>query len=241
VEQLLPRLRYIIYNIFSDQIIFKFLKTYSHLSIIFSASKLKKTKKIFNNAPSAPKWLELDDLVRLQNKYPPPFIRKKKSKKTNALSKKGKDKALKIMKMIKKDNLKYKKFLELGCNDGMVCYYLNSMGKKAIGIDLNDKYFDKRALKEEGTLIKMDASNLIFEDESFDFVFTFDCFEHFPKPNKVLEESIRVVKKGGYIYIVFSLPFTSPYGMHAIKSITVPYCQYLFPIYKRQSKISPRK
>lgn len=132
--------------------------------------------------------------------------------------------------MIKKDNLKYKKFLELGCNDGMVCYYLNSMGKKAIGIDINDKYFDKRALKEEGTLIKMDASNLRFEDESFDFVFTFDCFEHFPKPNKVLEESVRVVRKGGYIYIAFSLPFTSPYGMHAIKSITVPYCQYLFPI-----------
>ena len=118
----------------------------------------------------------------------------------------------------------------MGCNEGMVCYYLNSMEKTAVGIDINDKFFDERAIKKKIPLIKMDASDLKFEDESFDFVFTFDCFEHFPKPDKVLEEAIRVVRKNGYIYIVFSLPFTSPYGLHAFKTITVPYCQFLFPI-----------
>jgi ubiquinone/menaquinone biosynthesis C-methylase UbiE len=68
-----------------------------------------------------------------------------------------------------------------------------------------------------------------FEDESFDFVFSYDAFEHVSSPDAVLKEAIRVVKKGGYIYFDFGPLYYSPFGEHAYASITVPYCQFLFP------------
>ena len=58
--------------------------------MILLSSKLKRIKKIFKNASSTPLWLEWDDLVKLQKKYPRPFIKKKTSKKKNILSKNGK-------------------------------------------------------------------------------------------------------------------------------------------------------
>jgi len=67
-----------------------------------------------------------------------------------------------------------------------------------------------------------------FEDETFDFVFSYDAFEHFAAPENVLREAIRVVRKRGYIYLEFGPLYYSPYGEHAYRSITVPYCQFLF-------------
>ena len=75
----------------------------------------------------------------------------------------------------------------------------------------------------------MDAANLEFANESFDFVFSFDAFEHFKEPESVLKEAVRVLRKGGYIYLFFGPLYMSPMGLHAYRSITVPYCQFFFP------------
>ena len=82
----------------------------------------------------------------------------------------------------------------------------------------------------------MDAANMQFEDETFDFVFSYDAFEHFASPENVLLEAIRVVRKRGYIYLEFGPLYYSPYGEHAYRSITVPYCQFLFPL----PRLNPR-
>ena len=37
----------------------------------------------------------------------------------------------------------------------------------------------------------MDAAKLQFKDESFDFVFSYDTFEHFAKPELVLQEAME--------------------------------------------------
>jgi len=70
--------------------------------------------------------------------------------------------------------------------------FFRKNGKKTIGIDVRSKGFDKRALNANVKLIEMDAGKLEFEDETFDFIFSFDSFEHFLKPEKVLKESLRV-------------------------------------------------
>jgi len=44
-----------------------------------------------------------------------------------------------------------------------------------------------------------------------------------------LEEAIRVVRTGGYIYLNFAPLYMSPYGLHVYRLITIPYCQFLFP------------
>ncbi|MES1221327.1 MAG: methyltransferase domain-containing protein, partial [Bacteroidota bacterium] len=46
-----------------------------------------------------------------------------------------------------------------------------------------------------------DAQALPFDDESFDYVFSFECLEHVPSPQKMLDEIFRVLKKGGKIYL----------------------------------------
>lgn len=38
-----------------------------------------------------------------------------------------------------------------------------------------------------------------YEDNSFDFIFNYACFEHIPNIDFILKEVIRVLKNGGYI------------------------------------------
>ena len=77
----------------------------------------------------------------------------------------------------------------------MVCCSLCSKGKKTTAIDITDTYLDKRALREGVNFLQMDATALKFENESFDFVFSYDSFEHFSSPEALLQEAIRVTKK----------------------------------------------
>lgn len=120
-------------------------------------------------------------------------------------------------------------FLELGCWDGMVSCVLCRKGKKVTAIDNRDAGFDKMASRAGVSLLQMDATDLRFEDESFDFVFSYDTFEHVISPEGLLREAIRVVRKGGYIYLDFGPLYYSPFGQHAYRVIAVPYCQFLFP------------
>lgn len=48
-------------------------------------------------------------------------------------------------------------------------------------------------------------TKLSFADESFDFVLSFDVFEHIPEYHKALQECFRVLKPGGRL--LFTVPF----------------------------------
>jgi len=90
----------------------------------------------------------------------------------------------------------------------------------------------------------MDAARLGFADGHFDCVFSLASFEHFRDPIAVMEEAIRVVRKGGFIYLHFGPLYLSAYGLHAYRSITIPYCQCLFDketlvIFSRRKNIKP--
>jgi ubiquinone/menaquinone biosynthesis C-methylase UbiE len=186
--------------------------------------KLKNTRKLFNNSDYVPGFLEKNDLEVLQKKYPlPPEYGYDK----NSLEVRGIKRAKEIFKL--QGAKKSHSFLEIGCWDGMVSCILSRNGKEATAIDKLSEGLDERAINEGIKFHQMDAENLLFEDESFDFVFSYDSFEHFSNPEKVLTEAIRVVKKGGYIFLSFGPLYYSPLGEHAYRSITVPYCQILFP------------
>lgn len=196
------------------------------LLIIFLRLKTIKAKKIFERAPETPIWLGQDILESLQQKYPsaPEYGYDPQN-----LEQRGKERAREILSLIHKKKENINTFLELGCWDGMVSSVLQGNGKITTAIDNRSEGFDERAGREGVTLLQMDATYLQFEDESFDFVFSYDAFEHFADPELVLQEAIRVVKTGGYIYLNFGPLYMSPMGLHAYGSITVPYCQFLFP------------
>lgn len=50
-----------------------------------------------------------------------------------------------------------------------------------------------------------DLTNLTFEDASFDYVLSFDCFEHIPDYRAAFKECLRTLKPGGKI--MWSVPF----------------------------------
>ena len=119
-------------------------------------------------------------------------------------------------------------FLELGCWDGMVSAALADAGKSVTAIDRRDTGFDARARAAGVKFIAMNASDLEFPDASFDFIFSYDAFEHFENPEVAFAEMVRVLRPGGHLYLDFGPLYNSPFGEHAYQSISVPYCQFLF-------------
>ena len=213
------RIKSIIKKIVPELILCQLLSVFLKLKTIIA-------KKRFKRAPETPVWLEWNILESLQQKYPfpPEYCYDPLS-----LEQRGTERARNILSLIHKKKEKINTFLELGCWDGMVSSALQGSGKITTAIDDRSEIFDERARRRGVTLLQMDAAHLQFEGECFDFVFSYDAFEHFTEPELVLQEAIRVVKPGGYIYLVFGPLYMSPMGLHAYRSITVPYCQFLFP------------
>lgn len=193
------------------------------LNLPHAAERIR-AQRAFSAATNAPPYLGVDVLETLQNKYSPP---PEYGWDERAVEVRGMQRAARILRL--PGARLADSFLELGCWDGMVCSGLCLEGKSATAIDSRDDGFDARASRAGARLLRMDAAQLDFADECFDFVYSYDAFEHFASPEAVLREAIRVVKAGGFIYLDFGPLYYSAMGEHAYNSITVPYCQHLFP------------
>jgi ubiquinone/menaquinone biosynthesis C-methylase UbiE len=183
----------------------------------------RRTQRLFAASGDTPSSLDINELARLQKTYPypPPH-----GYDAQTLENRGMQRATEILHL--QGAQRSNDFLELGCWDGMVSCALSCKGKHTTAIDSRDLGFDERAYRQGVNFFQMNAADLRFEDESFDFVFSYDAFEHFTSPDAVLKEAIRVVRNGGFIYLEFGPLYYSPLGEHAYRSITVPYCQFLF-------------
>jgi SAM-dependent methyltransferase len=85
----------------------------------------------------------------------------------------------------------------------------NAFGLKTLNIDYTDDYstvFKKQEIELAGECMKVDivasGDNLPFKDSSVDFVISSHVIEHFYDPVKAIEEWLRVVKPGGYVFII---------------------------------------
>jgi ubiquinone/menaquinone biosynthesis C-methylase UbiE len=102
--------------------------------------------------------------------------------------------------------------LDLGCGNGEYSLLMAMKKKNKItSLDTNQELIDEikkniRIKKIKNiTVVKGDAQELLFEKDSFDVVFCNTVLEHVPEPEKVIKESLRVLKKEG-IFVV-SIPF----------------------------------
>jgi len=194
------------------------------LNFLFKGPERKRTEAIFLGASTTPEYLPAHMLPRLQQAYPNIDFG---GYDEASLESCGRNRARDILAL--PGATEATSFLEVGCWDGMVSAALQGSGKKCTGVDLRSEGFDPRSSAAGVELRQMDAERLDLPDESFDFVFSYNSFEHFARPDRVLGEMKRVTKKGGSIWLSFAPLYFSPYGEHAYKSITVPYCQLLFP------------
>lgn len=115
-----------------------------------------------------------------------------------------------LKKAIKELPHKKLKILDVGCGTGRMLSEAFSMEKdiKYVGIDTSKEMitFLKNKSKKIGVENKVntiigDASKIPFGNDSFDIVFSFHLLWHLPKKDQkeILEEMLRVCKKGGFI------------------------------------------
>jgi len=90
-----------------------------------------------------------------------------------------------------------------------------TLGRKLLGID---REFASELRRQIGIqrlprpkVIQMDACQMSFPDESFDFVYARSVFHHLPDPGAALDGILRVLRPGGTAYVLLHL-YTSETG-----------------------------
>lgn len=128
-----------------------------------------------------------------------------------------------------------KDILDVGCGEGGKSLYFLSLGAKSVtGTDIVPEYEEKSlALAEKLGLFNGfryvcgDATDLPFDNCSFDVVMMNDFFEHVADPKKAVSEAMRVLRSSGRLYINFP-PYYHPYGAHLSDAINIPWVHMLY-------------
>jgi ubiquinone/menaquinone biosynthesis C-methylase UbiE len=130
---------------------------------------------------------------------------------------------------------KDKVVLDIGCGAGGKTVYYASLGVKKIrGLEILEKYREEAEnlakahnLADKFEFVPGDAADMPFEDETFDTIIMNDAMEHVDKPEKVIEECYRVLKKDGRLYLNFP-PYNHPYGAHLSDAVGIPWVHVFF-------------
>lgn len=123
--------------------------------------------------------------------------------------------------------------LEIGTGSGRLSFELAKLQfKNIIGIDLSEKLiefaqeFSKKNFPDTTKFLQMDASELKFDDNSFDFaIATGQIISLIPSPEgrkKAVSEAFRVLKPGGKLLISFLNYESRPYNSF-ISLLSLPF------------------
>jgi 2-polyprenyl-3-methyl-5-hydroxy-6-metoxy-1,4-benzoquinol methylase len=103
------------------------------------------------------------------------------------------------------DDFKLEKLLDVGCGTGRIVKFFNDNGFKSLGCDIyEDALTFARKINKKNTIVKASAVKLPFKKNAFDIVISISVIEHLT-PNEAevfIQESERVLKPGGFIFLV---------------------------------------
>lgn len=140
--------------------------------------------------------------------------------------------------------------LELGCGIGAVSAFLAETYRMNVyGIDFDPEQVEvARTMYPEGDRLRYkieDASNLSYENGSFDLVLSQNVFHHIPAWDTAVREVARVLRPRGYFIwldLGFSRlikrilqPFVREYGLYTIDEIQLQFteCGFKQKFYER--------
>ncbi len=119
-----------------------------------------------------------------------------------------------------------KKILELGCGEGSLALEIKKLlgNVEIYGLDLSEAAL--RLAEDKGIITrKADLNEKIpFRNNEFDLVFSNQVIEHINNTDLFFQESLRVLKKGGYFIVITpNLSFwvnriTFPFGIYPVFS-----------------------
>ncbi len=91
------------------------------------------------------------------------------------------------------------KVLEIGCGTGCDLLQFARHGAEAVGVDITPEHI-RLARERAGNLAKIyeaDATELPFDNASFDYVYSHGVLHHLDQPRRMVEEIFRVLRPGG--------------------------------------------
>ncbi len=134
--------------------------------------------------------------------------------------------------------------LDFGCGTGTASLSLLRNGFRAVSIDASLKMIQKVTEKSQkeslnATCLVGDVEQLPFKDEIFDGVICMGVLHHIPDILKGLEEQIRVLKKGGMIFIAEPYQYKPwiSYPYEFLKN----FVKFILGILKRRKLTSPER
>jgi ubiquinone/menaquinone biosynthesis C-methylase UbiE len=111
-----------------------------------------------------------------------------------------------VAKILKDVDLENKRILDIGCGMGGIDILLVEKygAAEVIGIDVEkpvlekaERYVQDAGLTEKISFVLVDPGPLLFEDASFDVVFTKDALLHISDKQMLFSEIFRILKPGG--------------------------------------------
>jgi SAM-dependent methyltransferase len=118
------------------------------------------------------------------------------------------------------------RILDIGAGDGMLGALLAAAGHDVTLCDLEDwRTEPAKGLQFIATDCCVEIPR---QSDEFDLVCSFNSFEHLVEPGNAFEEIVRVTRPGALMYFDFGPLYCSPWGLHAYRSLRMPYPQYLF-------------
>lgn len=97
--------------------------------------------------------------------------------------------------------------LEVGCGTGLVLSRIERFARRAQGVDLSPGMLE-RARTRGLSVVEGSATELPFENESFDVTCSFKVLAHIPDIEKALSEMARVTRPGGTVVAEFYNPLS---------------------------------
>ncbi|PWT89764.1 MAG: hypothetical protein C5B54_08400 [Acidobacteria bacterium] len=99
-----------------------------------------------------------------------------------------------------------KKLMEVGCGSGRNSIHFAKMGAIVFVVDYSPEALAivRTKARSEGVeiqVVEADAISLPFQNNEIDFIYHSGFLEHFPDPTRILQEQIRILKKGAYVLI----------------------------------------
>jgi len=93
--------------------------------------------------------------------------------------------------------------LDIGCSSGIVSEYLAERFGSVVGIDIDQSSIKiaKRTKEANLKFLFMDATNLKFEDCTFDLVILSQVHYYFKNQKKLFDGVYRVLKPGGAVFL----------------------------------------
>jgi 2-polyprenyl-3-methyl-5-hydroxy-6-metoxy-1,4-benzoquinol methylase len=128
------------------------------------------------------------------------------------------------------ESLRDKRVLEIGVGNGSHAELLAAHSQDFTGIDLTDYGVQSTSARMKvfgrgnANILQMNAEELQFDDNSFDFIWSWGVIHHSANPRAILKEISRVLKPGGtFKAMVYYRSFWSYYAFGLLAGIGKGY------------------